>query len=83
MVANIGARLGMRVVARPALQQAGIEDKEYAVLLHEVGTGSMAWLAEIKAYERYRGDLTVVDGTEGSSNEGNWTRSDKLAVESV
>ena len=62
VVANVVRRHGVSVITWKALQQAGVEDEEYAALLLALGSGVEPWPSVLGAYARFREDLSSVDG---------------------
>ena len=60
--AKVCATAGVQVISWETVREAGIGEREYADLLFVIGTGKDSWNEGIKDYERFREDLTVLDG---------------------
>lgn len=53
---------GVKVVSWELIRSTGMSDREYVSLFSQLSSGSGQWDPELKPYERFKDELSVVDG---------------------
>lgn len=62
MVAAVQSGKGVKIVSWELVRSTGMSDQEYVALGSQLGSGAGGWDPELKSYEKFKDELSVVDG---------------------